>query len=73
MMKYKTKPVEIEAIQWTGKNLNEMEEAFGLVAGFDTLEVGSYVVKNAKGRLEVFSQNAFHETHERVLVWEDNI
>lgn len=70
---WKTKPVLIEAVQWTGRNEEEMEE-FGVHAdACQSLELGSYVVRNAKGRLEVYSYTAFHETHERSLVWEDNI
>jgi hypothetical protein len=72
-MKWKTKPVEVVAVQWTGENVQEIEESFGVVAGLDTLEIGFYIVRNAKGRLEVYSPSAFYETHERVLVWEDNI
>lgn len=29
MAKYRTKPVEIEAIQWTGDNIDEIWETFG--------------------------------------------
>ena len=29
IMKYRTKPCEIEAIQWTGKNYNEIEKFVG--------------------------------------------
>ena len=72
-MTWKTKPVLVEAIEWTGKNAKEMEEEFGIVVNLDSLAPGSWIVKTAKGRLVVYTNEQFHRYHERELVWEDNI
>ena len=72
-MTWKTKPVLVEAIQWTGKNAKEMEDEFGIVVNLDSLAVGSYIVKTAKGQLVVYTDNQFYKYHERQLTWEDNI
>jgi hypothetical protein len=72
MMKWKTKPVSVEAIRWNGTNVEEME-AFGINAGLDTLAVGSYIVKNGRNRFHVYSEKAFYEMHERDLIWDENI
>lgn len=37
-MKYKTKPVEIEAIQWTGLNLEEIKAFIGESLIYDILD-----------------------------------
>jgi hypothetical protein len=71
-IQYTRKPVIIEAVKWTGENGAELEE----FCGYNTLGegyIGYYVVKNEKGRFEVFSESAFNETFKRHLVWEDNI
>lgn len=72
-MKWKTKPVIVEAVQWTGNNEEEFAKAFGVVVGLDSLTIGSFIKRTEKGRLEVLSEDAFYKTHERNLVWEDNI
>lgn len=50
-MKYKTKPVEIEAIQWTGLNLEEIKAFVGGSLIYDILDTAWEV---GKGRPHVF-------------------
>jgi hypothetical protein len=71
-VKITRRPVIIEAVQWTGENVKEMEE-FGVQAGLDTLSIGAFVVRNEKGKLEAFSKLAFHKVFQKHLVWEENI
>lgn len=70
---WETKPVIVEAVQWTGDNEKEIEEVFGPIPKIETLTIGYFIKRNAKGRLEVLSEDAFYATHKRHLVWEDNI
>lgn len=50
-MKYKTKPVEIEAIQWTGLNLEEIKAFVGESLIYDILDTAWEV---GKGRPHVY-------------------
>lgn len=71
-MRWQTRPVEVKAIQWNGFNAEEMRD-FGFEGYLAGLEIGSFLVKTAKGTFELYSESAFHMTHDRILVWEDNI
>ena len=71
-IQYKLKPVVIEAVQWKGNNMAEMEE-FGVLVVLDSLKVGSYITKDAKGKFKVHTYEAFHEMYERHLVWDENL
>jgi hypothetical protein len=72
IIKWKKKPVVIEAVEWTGSNVQEMEE-FGIFVSLDSLEVGSYIVKEANGKAQVYPREVFHATYERHLIWDENI
>lgn len=81
-MKYRKKPVEIEAVQWTGNNINEIirlaEQGirkFEFDNDFiyiDTLEgtmsaqKGDYIIKGVKGELYPCKPDIFEMTYERV-------
>lgn len=78
--RYRKKPVEVEAIQYDGKNAvevllwacSDVTEAFegGLVIG--TLEgpihasVGDYIVRGVRGELYPVKPDIFEETYEAV-------
>lgn len=55
-MKYRKKPVEVEAIQYTGKNLPEM-----IVSELD------YVIKGVNGEFYPCKPDIFEKTYERVI------
>ena len=50
-MKYKTRPVEIEAIQWTGHNLEEIKQFVGESLEYDILDTAWEV---GKGRQHIY-------------------
>ena len=50
-MKYKTRPVEIEAIQWTGHNLEEIKQFVGESLEYDILDTAWEV---GKGRPHIY-------------------
>ena len=50
-MKYRKKPVEIEAVQWTGLNLEEIKAFVGKSLIYDIINTAREV---GKGRLRVF-------------------
>ena len=80
MARYKTKPCEIEAIQWTGENLielldwgqgnilwNDVDDLF-----IDTLEgrlkadINDYIIKGLKGEFYPCKPDVFKKKYERV-------
>lgn len=78
-MKYRKKPVVIEAIQWTNNNLDEvLEFAYErsiVVNGelfLETLEgrmranVGDFLIKGIKGEVYPCKPDIFEETYESV-------
>jgi hypothetical protein len=78
-MKYRKKPVVIEAIQWTNNNLDEvLEFAYErsiVVNGelfLETLEgrmkanVGDFLIKGIKGEVYPCKPDIFEATYERV-------
>lgn len=84
-MKYRKKPVVIEAMQWYGRDLSELS-AFcckGLVAGSGaiwliTLEgplkisAGDYVIKGVKGEVYPCKPDIFEKTYELCEEVENN-
>jgi hypothetical protein len=81
-MKYKKKPVVIDAIRWNDKDLVELVgfagEAVCVTSGavyIRTLEGdmkisnGDYIIKGVKGEFYPCKPDIFHKTYERV---EDN-
>lgn len=80
-MKYRKKPVVIEAVQWTGKNANEVArfaEGKAIAGVFhdcftvQTLEgvmqarVGDYIIKGVNGEFYPCKPDIFAKTYEAV-------
>ena len=80
MARYKTKPCEIEAIQWTGKNIielldwgqgkilwNDVDDLF-----IDTLEgrmkanINDYIIKGLKGEYYPCKPDVFEKKYEEI-------
>lgn len=80
MAKYKTKPCEIEAIQWTGKNIielldwgqgkilwNDVDDLF-----IDTLEgrmkanINDYIIKGLRGEYYPCKPDVFEKKYEKI-------
>ena len=77
--KFKKKPVIIEAIQWTGKNLSEIDnfmgglvENKGTTLVIYTLEgdmeasIGDYIIKGVNGEFYPCKPDIFAKTYEEV-------
>ena len=80
MARYKTKPCEIEAIQWTGKNIIELldwgrgkilwDDADDLF--IDTLEgrmkanINDYIIKGLRGEFYPCKPDIFKKKYERI-------
>lgn len=77
-MKYCKKPVVIEAIQWDGYNLEELQNFVGSALEYDgkliihTLEgdheakVGDYIIKGVQGEFYPCKPEIFAKTYEAV-------
>lgn len=80
-MKYKKKPVIIEAVQWTSRNIEEIERFTGNKARYnlvlntfeiETLEgimianVDDYIIKGIKGEFYPCKPDIFEQTYELV-------
>lgn len=79
-MKYRKKPVIIEAIQWLGENEKEIfdfvEDKYHMNSDgrlvIETLEgehianVGDYIIKGIKGEFYPCKPDIFHQTYEEV-------
>lgn len=78
-MKYRKKPVEIEAVQWTGYNYEEIQELgernmtrSGNDLYIYTLEgamratIGDYIIKGVNGELYPCKPDIFNLTYEKV-------
>lgn len=80
MATYKTKPCEIEAIQWTGKNIielldwgqgkilwNDVDDLF-----IDTLEgrmkanINDYIIKGLRGEFYPCKPDVFEKKYEKI-------
>lgn len=78
MAKYKKKPVEVEAIKWTGTNREDVFQFVGDTCYFSeglfikTLEgdmfahVGDYIIKGVQGEFYPCKPDIFEETYEIV-------
>ena len=77
--KYRKKPVVIEAIQWTGKNLSEIDNFMGGIVEnkettlvIHTLEgdmkasIGDYIIKGVNGEFYPCKPDIFAKTYEEV-------
>ena len=79
MTKYRKKPVVIEAVQWTGKNLKEIldfmnwknanhDEANGLsihtLEGNHKANVGDWIIKGVHGEFYPCKPDIFEKTYE---------
>jgi hypothetical protein len=80
-VKYRKKPVVIEAVQWTGKNLEEVEALGGkrkitvdpkkkllieTMEGVMTANIKDWIIKGVKGELYPCKPDIFKETYEMV-------
>jgi len=82
MRKYVKKPVEIEALQWTGDNLVEILSfakacfsyekngssvlAVATLEGTMTASVGDYIIKGIQGEFYACKPDIFNLTYEEV-------
>ena len=81
-MKYRKKPVVIEAVQWTGNNLeelrafvpeqhrnNKIHQPLGIVTleGVMTVSEGDYVIKGIAGEFYPCKPDIFEKTYEAVI------
>lgn len=77
--KYRKKPVIIEAIQWAGKNLSEIDNFVGgsiankgTILIIHTLEgdmeasIGDYIIKGVNGEFYPCKPDIFDKTYEEV-------
>ena len=77
--KYRKKPVTIEAIQWTGKNLSEIDNFVGgSIANKDTIliihtlegdmyaSLSDYIIKGVNGEFYPCKPDIFDKTYEEV-------
>lgn len=76
--RYRKKPVEVEAVQWTGENWQEIKDFAGSDVAFDgrlyvfTLEgtlkadIGDYIIKGVKGEFYPCKPDVFEKTYEPV-------
>lgn len=77
-MQCRKKPVVIEAIQWNGRNLEELQNFVGSALAYDgkliihTLEgdheakVGDYIIKGVQGEFYPCKPEIFAKTYEAV-------
>ena len=82
MMKYRKKPVEIEAIQWTGNNKTEIAEftrsgnrhiefendicRIETLEGIMTASKGDFIIKGIKGEFYPCKPDIFEQTYDEV-------
>lgn len=77
-MKYRKKPVVIEAVQWNGSNQNELSSFMGVVGTCDnkveihtlegmlTASIGDWIIKGIKGEFYPCKPDIFAATYEPV-------
>lgn len=80
-MRYKKKPVEIEAIQWNGNNISEICKFMKVdkshllfngslyiatIEGTHHASVGDYIIKGIKGEFYPCKPDIFLQTYEAV-------
>ena len=81
MTKYRKKPIIIEAVQWTGDNLeelrdfvpeefryNKVSEPMGIrtLEGVMTVSVGDWIIKGIQGEFYPCKPDIFEATYEAV-------
>lgn len=81
--KYRKKPVEIEAVQWTGNNLAELRKMDGFdmrhvcfdgvlkiatLEGIMTASIGDYIIKGVQGEFYPCKPDIFEQTYDEVTV-----
>lgn len=80
-MKYRKKPIVIDAIKWDGKlstieffNIPEVHQELGCdnlyiptLVGVMRAEVGDYIIKGIKGEFYPCKADIFHATYEKVI------
>lgn len=86
-MKFKKKPVEVEAVQWTGNNLSELcqfvpeefrhdkiHQPMGIVTleGVLTVTEGDWIIKGVKGEFYPCKPDVFELTYEPVSETKQN-
>ncbi|MNW28136.1 hypothetical protein D3C74_49500 [compost metagenome] len=77
--KYRKKPIVIEAIRWTGYNLDQVTTFMGgwqysdggrlfigTLEGSMAAEVGDYIIRGVAGELYPCKPDIFEKTYERV-------
>lgn len=80
--KYRKKPIEIDAVQWTGDNLAELRKLEGFNAahtcfggrlniktyeGVMHASVGDYIIKGVQGEFYPCKPEIFERTYEEVI------
>lgn len=79
-MKYRKKPVVIEAVQWTGCNLAEIENFMCMILypieesslliytleGTMTASIGDFIIKGISGEFYPCKPDIFENTYEKV-------
>lgn len=79
-MKYRKKPIVIEAIQWTGKNFEKLQEftndtiyhdhrAFLFISTLEgdmEASLGDYVIKGIQGEFYPCKEDIFWNTYDKV-------
>ena len=79
-MKYRKKPVVIDAIQWNGENFQAISESLRedpieteksiqikTLEGNHILSVGDYIIKGIKGEFYPCKPDIFEKTYEQVI------
>ncbi|HET0217795.1 prophage Lp2 protein 33 [Streptococcus pneumoniae] len=81
-MKYRKKPVVVEAVKWTGENVKEIATFMGIesvpydlntrklsivtLEGIMEASQGDYIIKGVQGEIYPCKQNIFAETYEEL-------
>lgn len=63
--RHRTKPVEIEAVQWTGDNFKEVIE-FSELVNIKELILGDYICMNNEGEIFILSSETFNNRYEEI-------
>ena len=81
IMKYRKKPVVIEAVQWTSKNQTEIDKFCGMnviwsenkkmflvltLEGAMLASVSDYIIKGVNGEYYLCKPDVFEKTYEKV-------
>lgn len=80
MTKYRKKSVVVEAVEWTGNNVIEMEEfastkveytldnclIIGTLEGLMKADIGDYIIKGIQGEIYPCKPDIFEATYEAV-------